>query len=268
MKKISFFLLVICFCSCSNNKESAISESEKKNEESLIENPSSEDTVQSENDLILPDSSGQILTMGCHHGDELNVDPTKYSWNALIFSEGKYLIKTVKIKITNCFDPIIDEDESKKTGKEIIVENEKDIHYLIGGNFGIKEGQLNTIKNFKEVMEIGKTYRYQFNNTDLVLKCSGKRTQEEHFSIYKNFKLEYTYGDLTQIIYSESEYSSEADTLFSIPFFGDIDSDGIPDLILDTEPHYNVSGITLFLSGSAEKGKILRKVASYRTTGC
>ena len=54
----------------------------------------------------------------------------------------------------------------------------------------------------------------------------------------------------------------------SLLFAGDLDHDGKLDLILDTTDHYNVTRPTLFLSGSAGDGEMVRAVASLESVGC
>lgn len=51
-------------------------------------------------------------------------------------------------------------------------------------------------------------------------------------------------------------------------FAGDLDRDGRLDLIFDTTDHYNVSRPTLFLSGTAAEGELVRMVAEYHSVGC
>jgi hypothetical protein len=51
-------------------------------------------------------------------------------------------------------------------------------------------------------------------------------------------------------------------------FAGDLDRDGRLDLIFDTTDHYNVSRPTLFLSGAAGAGELVRMVAEYHSVGC
>lgn len=51
-------------------------------------------------------------------------------------------------------------------------------------------------------------------------------------------------------------------------FAGDLDRDGRLDLIFDTTDHSNVSRPTLFLSGAAAEGELVRMVAEYHSVGC
>lgn len=51
-------------------------------------------------------------------------------------------------------------------------------------------------------------------------------------------------------------------------FAGDLDRDGRLDLIFDTTDHYNLSRPTLFLSGGAGEGELVRAAAEYSAVGC
>lgn len=54
----------------------------------------------------------------------------------------------------------------------------------------------------------------------------------------------------------------------TVLFAGDLDHDGRIDLLLDTTDHYNATQPTLFLSGAAQRGELVREVAKQRMTGC
>ncbi|MEM7512736.1 MAG: hypothetical protein AAF388_17515, partial [Bacteroidota bacterium] len=58
------------------------------------------------------------------------------------------------------------------------------------------------------------------------------------------------------------------ETRVEILWSGDIDRDGELDLLINTSHHYNLYLPTLYLSSRAEKGKLLRRMASFRATGC
>jgi hypothetical protein len=60
----------------------------------------------------------------------------------------------------------------------------------------------------------------------------------------------------------------DQDATPQILFAGDLDRDGRLDLIFNTSDHYNVGQPTLFLSGAAGKGRLLRSVARFRSVGC
>lgn len=59
-----------------------------------------------------------------------------------------------------------------------------------------------------------------------------------------------------------------ADAQLRLLFAGDLDGDGLLDLIIDTSDHYNVSKPTLFMSSPAGDGHMLRAVAHLYSVGC
>ena len=60
----------------------------------------------------------------------------------------------------------------------------------------------------------------------------------------------------------------ETDSLGYILFAGDIDGDNIPDFVIDTAFHENAETTTLYLSGEAENGDLLKVVGLHSITGC
>ena len=69
---------------------------------------------------------------------------------------------------------------------------------------------------------------------------------------------------------------AQNDTLFvfgdqsavGILWAGDLDRDGQPDLIMSLSDHYNVMETALLLSSKADKGELIKLVATFRATGC
>ena len=59
-----------------------------------------------------------------------------------------------------------------------------------------------------------------------------------------------------------------ADAMPELLVAGDLDRDGVLDLLLDTTDHYNLSRPTLFLSSQAGPGEFLRQVARFEAVGC
>ena len=74
-------------------------------------------------------------------------------------------------------------------------------------------------------------------------------------------------GGVSQTIHS-LKYFGEGDYLGGLYWAGDLDRDGKPDFYFSLYFHDNVEYKNLFLSSQAAKGKLVKKVATFSTTGC
>jgi hypothetical protein len=70
----------------------------------------------------------------------------------------------------------------------------------------------------------------------------------------------------TQVLADDMRFDTEKGGRFL--WVGDLDRDGRPDLLLDTADHYNVTQLTLYLSGCADEGHLVCRVAVRRSVGC
>lgn len=61
---------------------------------------------------------------------------------------------------------------------------------------------------------------------------------------------------------------TDNDGSWGIVWFGDIDFDGKPDLLIQATAHYNNSNFMLFLSSFAEQGECVGFFTSFATSGC
>lgn len=74
-------------------------------------------------------------------------------------------------------------------------------------------------------------------------------------------------GAQTQMLAPHSGEQGRERT-YMVLFAGDLDRDGHIDLLIDLSDHENLSEPTLFLSGSAKPGELVRAVAHQQTSGC
>lgn len=58
------------------------------------------------------------------------------------------------------------------------------------------------------------------------------------------------------------------DRMINLIFAGDIDADGILDLIIDTSRHYNATSPTICLSKPADKGEVVKPIGGHTSIGC
>ena len=77
----------------------------------------------------------EIIETGAFHGDEISAK-TGENWLGLLKQNGNYTLLPVVITVVNVHDPIVDESESEKTGKEVKILGQENAVFLIrGGNF-------------------------------------------------------------------------------------------------------------------------------------
>ena len=74
-------------------------------------------------------------------------------------------------------------------------------------------------------------------------------------------------GTSKQVLHSNRSFSND-DYLGALEWVGDLNRDGKPDLYLDLYIHDNAIYKNLFLSSEAEKGKLVKKITTFTTTGC
>lgn len=58
------------------------------------------------------------------------------------------------------------------------------------------------------------------------------------------------------------------DQMINLIFAGDIDGDGILDLIIDTSRHYNVTSPTIYLSKPAGNEEVVKPIGGHTSVGC
>lgn len=94
------------------------------------------------------------------------------------------------------------------------------------------------------------------------------QNEPEWFEVW-NYKL-YLTADIkgqkqTSLLVAQPDFDDE---MVNLIFAGDIDGDGILDLILDTSRHYNVTSPTIYLSRPASTNEVVKPVGSHTRVGC
>lgn len=73
-------------------------------------------------------------------------------------------------------------------------------------------------------------------------------------------------GERSQVVYRMPESIDEGH--LALVFAGDLDRDGRLDLVMVNSPKYSVSPLTLYLSGAAGEGELLREAARWEHYSC
>lgn len=214
----------------------------------------------------------QLLETGAgFHGDEVKARSGEKWLGLYVTKRGSFLAEST-LKVKRVFDPIIDEDEQKPTGKSVSVDRREEPVFLVKNAEMLKPGSVTTVyrgghdeshsfgKKPRVTLKLGgQTYRLNI--------VSPKRLAPEAVGLLPaDAKLSLTSGSSTQIVYSLNNNSD--DLGWYLLWAGDLDGDGKLDLYLSLSYHYNVTQRRLFLSSQARAGRLVGQVAEFVTTGC
>jgi len=212
-----------------------------------------------------------IFIPGMMHGEEVPKKAETLNWMALVVEKDcSFSIKKVELMAQQVYDPIIDgEDESVKTGISFSCDSSINALYFLSIPLVEQSGLTGKIIPAGDYFFPGNSHAFQQNGKTYKLSATGEAVDNdgnptenrEAMRGYKNYRIRFEGPGIQQeLLFKKEDYESTPQPLF----IGDLNKDGIPDLIMDTESHYNFTGLALFLS---ENGK-LRLVAYHVTSGC
>lgn len=206
-------------------------------------------------------STAQLLEVGEFHGDEVQAK-TGEQWLGLFFINGEHVLLPVTLTVKGVRDDLVDgKDES--TGKKVSINHDQEPVFLVKGVRLIPHRLLPTIFSGKKFLYNEPLVRLTFGGRDYELNATAHKEEEAK----KGAALTISSGSETQMLHFVPD-AMEIPENMSLMWVGDLDEDGKLDLYVDISEHYNVSRRVLFLSSLAGKGKMLRKAAEFRTTGC
>jgi hypothetical protein len=214
----------------------------------------------------------QLLETGDgFHGDEVKARSGEKWLGLYVTKRGSFLAEST-LKVERVFDPVIDEDERKPTGKSVGVDRRAEPVLLVKNAKMLKPGAVTTVYHggYDEAHSFGRKPRVTLKlggQTYRLNIVSPKRLAPEAAGLLPpDAKLSLTSGPSTQILYSLN--GSSDDLGWYLLWAGDLDGDGKLDLYLSLSYHYNVTQRRLFLSSQARAGRLAHQVAEFVTTGC
>ncbi len=198
----------------------------------------------------------QLLEVGEFHGDEVTAK-TSNGWLGLFVTKKHSSLAPISIQISRVFDPIIDDESTKKTGKKVSIQKVSTPVLLIKNAPYLKAGQV--------ITALEKIIRMTAPNP-ILLNLGNQQYQviAQPFILGKG-KVELSQGKIKQTIFSELHNDAGG---FSILWAGDLDGDGKLDLYINAASHDNLESKRLLLSSQANKGQLVREIARFETTGC
>lgn len=214
----------------------------------------------------------KVLTVGTFHDDEVWESADKEKWFGLFKSNTGFYLQETKLKTKRVYDQIVDENENEKTGWEVqTINKDTSIILIETSNFLTPHSVKQAILS-KEQVYPGDTLRINYFGIDYKIFATGgkKKVQNdpEWFDVW-NYKLYMTATikgqQKTSLLVAQPNFD---DQMINLIFAGDIDGDGILDLIIDTSRHYNSTSPTIYLSKPADNGEVVKPIGGHTSVGC
>ena len=212
-----------------------------------------------------------ILTTGLFHNEEVHNDDSRRSWYGIFQNADGYYIDTARVVIKRAMDPIADDKGGKITGWQVQTANSDTSLLLFAGVNGLEKRQIKDISLRKKEIQPGDSVTYVYNGITYTLFATGDKVQEEPgapvtVSNYRLFIKAIINGtERIQMLVAARGFD---DRMTGIMFAGDIDGDNIPDLIINTSNHYNVTAPALYLSKPAGGNDVLKLMGWHVSVGC
>ncbi len=277
MKTTKQLLALVCityvFCACNNanKKSNANADTVLQNTESNIAN---NDSIIYDDNIFPVDSflHTKILTTGTFHSDEVWDNADKGNWFGLFKNQSGYYVAETKLKLSRVHDEISDEKENEKTAWMVETTNKDTSLILVEGNSLLSPIKVKQTTLSKTQVLPGDTLHINYLGTDYKIFATGgkKKTQEsaDWFEVW-NYKLYVTATingkQRKSLLVAQPNFN---DQMINLIFVGDIDGDGIMDLIIDTSAHYNASSPTIYLSKPANNNEVVKPIGSHTSVGC
>lgn len=214
----------------------------------------------------------KVLTVGNFHGDEVWENANQLKWFGLFNGQNGYYLKQTTIKTRKVNDPVLDENENEKTGWEVQSLNKDTCVILIESLPFLTDRIVQGVRLPKNYIYPRDTISFKYLGVDYKIFATGgkKKIQDdpEWFDV-SDYKLY-----LTATIKGKQHKSllvaqpNFDDQMINLIFAGDIDGDGILDLIIDTSRHYNATSPTIYLSRPAENGEVVKPIGGHTSVGC
>lgn len=215
--------------------------------------------------------SVKVLTVGSFHNDEVWENADKEKWLGLFKGKTNFYVAETKLKIRKVFDAILDK-ENEETGWEVQTANKDSAIILFEKLNFLTERNVEQAILSKEEIFPNDTLKVNYLGVDYKIYATGgkRKVQDDpEWFVAWNYKLYISANikgqELKTLLVAQPNFD---DNMINIIFAGDIDGDGILDLIIDTSRHYNSECPTIYLSKPADNGEIEKPVGKHEIVGC
>ena len=274
---VALTLAVLGLAACNNSSQQNNPANKTSTVDTLtnalaVTNTSDNDTITYDYSTFPIDStfSNKVLTEGIFHDYEVWENADKEKWFGLFQGQTGFYLAETQLKTKRVHDQIVDENDN--TGWEVQTTNKDTSIILIeASNFLTPQNVQQAILS-KEQIFPDDTLRINYLGIDYQLYATGgkKKVQDDPdwFDVW-NYKLYLTAtikGQRhTSLLVAQPNFD---DRMINLIFAGDIDGDGILDLIIDTSRHYNATSPTIYLSKPANDGEVVKPIGGHTSGGC
>lgn len=210
----------------------------------------------------------KVLREGEFHHDEVWEDAGKMAWMGLFRGDAGYYLSATQIRTKRVNDAILD-NENEKTGWQVTAQHEDSCLLLVEALPYLSERTVPSASLPSDIILPGDTLHLSFLGKDYYIFATGGKEKVDDSDWYNvwNYKL---YIETNAKANSRSLLVAQPnfdDAMIMLLFAGDIDGDGILDLIIDTSRHYNMEQPTLYLSGHVPEREVVIPAGSHRREG-
>lgn len=202
-----------------------------------------------------------LLVLGAFHGSEIRVKSGE-TWIGLFKNGDGFLLRHTRIRVSPVHDPIVDESEEHRTGKQVSIDGEGEPIFLFASRLSLVEGPVAVIHSEEEPLDFRAPKSLSLQKEDYYLALILESTDVPSLGC----QIVLRHGSTSQVL--ESQKECDPDKWPSLLWAGDLDHDGKLDLIIDQTNHYNVTALALYLSSKARKGDLVAPAGYLHTVGC
>jgi len=213
--------------------------------------------------LAPPAQQPRLIESGIFHGDEVS-DADAGSWLGLFADGNSYAWRDAVVDVKPVRDEAVDEP-NQRTGREVSVRRGGRPVFLVRGADDLRVASVDVFRELEQrALHNGDQLKLTMGSQQYELRVTNsKRHGDDNMA---GSSLELMSNGITQLLYSAPENANEP--AWEVLWAGDLDGDGKLDLYLQLGDHYNVAERILFVSTKAASGKLVERVAAFRTLGC
>lgn len=276
---LSFTIAVFGLIACNNNSKQHNTENIATTIDTLTGaataiNTVDDDTITYDYSIFPIDSnfSTKVLTVGTFHSEEVWDNADKEKWFGLFRGKAGFYLAETTLKTKKVYDGFVDYNETEKSGWEVQTINKDTSIILIEASKILTPHNVQEAILSKKQILPGDTLRISYLGIDYeIIAIGGKKKVQDDPEWYEvwNYKLYLTATikgqQHTSLLVAQPSFN---DQMIDLIFAGDIDGDGILDLIIDTSSHYNATSPTIYLSKPADNGEIVKPIGGHTSVGC